>query len=149
MRHVRKELKKLRYEIQWEKGYLNALDRQLARVHGKKIPYAAPDPSIDRDRLRIDWGLDNSSLDSPNILRSLRKQQAASIREKQDRAAYLQHKLDTQLPISPWGVAFLLIKIWIEKRQSRRPLPQQAQQPPRPQHNHDRKRRLYKTSGVT
>ena len=31
MRHVRKELKSLRYEIQRQKGHLNALDRQLAQ----------------------------------------------------------------------------------------------------------------------
>ena len=49
MRHVRKELKSLRYEIQRQKGHLNALDRQLARVHGKKIRYAAPDSKTDKN----------------------------------------------------------------------------------------------------
>jgi len=144
VRHVRKELKSLRYEIQRQKGHLNALDRQLARVHGKKIRYAAPDSKTDKQRLREEWGIDSSSLESPNTLKVLRRSQARDIQKMQDRAAYLQHRLDTQLPISPWGVAFLLVKIWIEKRQSRRPPPQQVRRSRPPQHRHDRRRKLYK-----
>lgn len=141
MRRLRKELKSLRYEIQREKGHLNALDRQLARVHGKRIPYAAPDANTDKDRLWEEWGTDPSSLASPNTLIVLRRSQAARIQEKQDRAAYLQHRLDTQLPLSPWGCSFFLVKILVAKYWPRNDQPRQI---PRPQHRHDRKRRLYK-----
>lgn len=112
MREVRKELKSLRYEIQTMKGLLNALDRQLTRVHGREVVYSAPDPEIDEARLRADCGLDESDLGNPNMLRFLRDQQAARIQIKRDRAAYLRHKLDTQLPITPWGVVIALIKVW-------------------------------------
>ncbi|MDE0311912.1 MAG: hypothetical protein OXI52_06575 [Caldilineaceae bacterium] len=144
MRQLRKELKGLRYEIQTMKGLLNALDRQLARVYGEKIRYAAPAPAVDEARLRADCGLDSSDLASPNMLRHLRSRQAARIREKQDRAAYLQHRLDTQLPISLWGFSFLLVKTLIKRHWPRSTRPQQPQWPQRPQHRHDRKRRLYK-----
>ena len=144
MRELRRELKSLRYEIQREKGHLNALDRQLARVYGKKIPYAAPDSKTDKARLREEWGTDPSSLENPNILRSLRGSQIRNIQKMQDRAAYLQHRLDTQLPISLWGFTFLLVKTLIKRHWPRSARPQQPQWPRRPQHRHDRKRRLYK-----
>jgi len=115
MRQVRNELKNLRYEIQTMKGLLNALDRQLARVYGEKIRYAAPDPAVDEARLREICGLDQSDMSNPSTLSFLRDRQAARIREKQERAAYLRHRLDTQIPITPWGVAFALVKIWYQK----------------------------------
>lgn len=144
MKHVRKELKKLPYDIQREKGLLNALDRQLTRVHGKRIPYAAPPAKNDEERLNEEYGLDIWGLESPETLRRLRNQQAAYIQEMQNRGAHLQHRLDMQLPISPWGFAFLFIKTLIRRRQNHNPRPQQVQKPQRPRHSHDRKRRLYK-----
>ncbi|MDE0463285.1 MAG: hypothetical protein OXH93_12795 [Caldilineaceae bacterium] len=121
MREVRKELNFLKYEIQRQKGLLNSLDRQLKRVHGERITYISSKADgarirkIDEVRLREECGLDDWDLGSPNILKSLRDQQAAYIQEKRDRAAHLRHKLDTQIPITPWGVAFALIKIWYRR----------------------------------
>lgn len=103
MRELRKEMKNLRYEIQSMKGLLNALDRQLKRVHGEEVIYSAPDPKVDESRLR-EMGALEGSLHNPSDFQFLRDRQAERIQEKRDRAAYLRHRLDTQIPITPWGL---------------------------------------------
>lgn len=107
MRRFRKELDNLKYDIQREKSVVRAIEREIQRCHGKEVIWSSQE--ADRERINPEGDFD---MNSPSLLQTLHAQHAARLQEMRDRAAYLRHKLDTQLPLTPWGMVIAFLKVW-------------------------------------
>ena len=108
MRRVRRELDFLQREMQRDRGLLRALRRHSRRMHGKEMVHSSS-AFDDAERIRDACG---DVPDTPAGVQSTIDLVARNLEAKKARRAELQHRLDTQLPITPWGVAFALIRAW-------------------------------------
>ena len=106
MPNIHKELETLRYDIQWLKGHLNAVERTMRRREGKRVRHSSR--AADEKRLKERYGFLPETLSS---LRSFRDLEKSYIQEKLDRVAQLKHELDTRLPLTPCGVVSAIVRV--------------------------------------
>ncbi len=116
MGKIHKELENLRYDIQWLRGHLNAVERTIKRREGKKVRHSSK--AKDEQRLIQRYGELPTTLATLTYFRDLER---SYIQEKIDRVAELKHELDTRLPLTPCGMIYAIVKA---KRRRKRQLSQ-------------------------
>ncbi len=111
-----REIQQLQYDIQHYTANLRAIDRMIKRTKGRKITH--PSRKVDRQRL-----IDRYGECPPNVshLKSFHKIEQEYIKGANDRIAQLKHERDNELPITPWGCAFALVRaLWRDLRRARK-----------------------------
>ena len=114
MRKLRRELNSLRYDIQREKANFRAIERQLKRCYGEEVKEAYyVDPERDIQRIKEEVFPDPYDETALEICLTLSQ---AELDEYRNRVTYLKYRIDTELPLTPWGFAYHLIRACIRAR---------------------------------
>ncbi|MCY4410661.1 MAG: hypothetical protein OXC27_09355 [Caldilineaceae bacterium] len=111
-----REIRNLQYEIQHETANLRAIDRMIERMRGRKISH--PSRKVDRQRIIDRFGECPANISDLKIFRKVEQE---NIKRDNDRIAQLKHERDIELPITPWGCTFALVRaLWRDLRRARK-----------------------------
>lgn len=116
MRKYSREIRNLQYQIQHETANLRAIDRMIERMGGRKISHLSRE--VDRQRIIDRYGECPADISDLKIFRKVEQE---NIKRDKNRIAQLRHERDSELPITPWGCAFALVRaLWRDLRRARK-----------------------------
>lgn len=108
----RRQIELIRFHIQSLRGDQEALRRKITRLKGRVPRHSTKER--DEERLR-----DIYQEYPPETVAECReriKSYDTIIQHYRDKQACIQHEIDSQLPLTPWGMVFALIRAWRKRR---------------------------------